>query len=236
MPVAGHRRGRAEPTLEVDGGGAEAGPRGSERKRLAGLRRGAVAEIPIGGKASPVLVAAVEEIEQHGAAHERHANVPDREATPALAQKSLNARASVQAEGRTAGQHHGVDALGGAVRFEQVGFPRARRAAAHVDGGDRGLLEDNDGYAGGETRVVGVSDQNAGDVGDEIALRHWASLAPRLGLHRSTVTAASLWGQITAPSHPSETGIGGLRKDANAPHLGAWSPTSPSSPRSLPAL
>src|SRR6266481_977064 len=85
------------------------------------------------------------------------------------------------------------------------------------------------------SRVPGVSDQNAGDVGDEITLRHWASFARRLGLHRSTVTAASLWDQITAPSHPSETGIGGLRKDANAPHLGAWPPTSPSSPRSLPA-
>src|SRR5215475_9254444 len=83
----------AEPSLEIDGGGAEAGPRGSERKRLAGLRGCAVAEIPIGGKASPVLVAAVEQIEQHGAAHERHANVPDREATPALAQESLNAPA-----------------------------------------------------------------------------------------------------------------------------------------------
>ncbi len=91
------------------------------------------------------------------------------------------------------------------MRFEQVGFARARRAAAHVDGGDRGLLEHNDGYPGGKTRVVGVSDQNAGDVGDEIALRHWASLAPRPRLHRSSVTAASLWDQITAPSHPSET-------------------------------
>src|SRR5262249_20342440 len=188
----------------------EACPGGSERKRLAGLRGGAVAQIPIGGKASPVLVAAVEQVEQHGAAHERHANIPDREATPAFAQKSLSARASVQAEGRAAGQHHGVDALGGAVRFEQVGFPCARRAAAHVDGGDRGLLEDDDGYAGSETRVVGVSDQNAGDVGDEIALRHTASLAPRPRLHRSSVTAASWWDQITAPSHPSETGLGGL--------------------------
>jgi hypothetical protein len=63
------------------------------------------------------------------------------------------------------------------VRFEQIGFPRARRAAAHVDRGDGRLLEHDGGYAGGETRILGVSDQDAGDVGDEIALRHAASLA-----------------------------------------------------------
>src|SRR2546425_345696 len=114
----------------------------------------------------------------NGAAHERHANVPDREATPALAQECLNARAGVQAEGGAAGQHHGIDALDGAVRFQQIGFSRARRAAAHVDRGHRRLLEHNGGHARGETRLVGVSDQDARDVGDEIALRHTASLAP----------------------------------------------------------
>ena len=116
-------------------------------------------------------VAAVEQIEQHGAAHERHANVPDREATPALAQESLNARASVQAEGRAAGQHHGIDALDGAVRFEQIGFTRARRAAAHIDRGDGRLFENDCRDAGSETRVMGVSDQDASDIRDEIA-RH----------------------------------------------------------------
>src|SRR5262249_52386707 len=91
-------------------------------------------------------------------------------------------------------------------RFEQVGFPRARRAAAHVDGGDGRLLEHDGGYAGGETRIVGVSDQDAGDVGDEIALRHAASLAPL------SVTAVRFWDQIAAPSHPSETATDGLRR------------------------
>src|SRR5262249_28349814 len=129
-----------------------------------------------------------------------------------------------------------VDALGGTVRFEQIGFPRARRAAAHVDGSDRRLLEDNDGYAGGEARVVGVPDQHARDIGDEIALRHTGSLASRLDFHRSSVTAASSRDKIPPPSHPTETEMGGLRKDANAPHLGACPPTSPSSPHSLPAL
>src|SRR5215510_1548549 len=179
VPIAGHRRSRAEPALEIDGGGAEAGAGGAERKRLAGARSGGVAEIAIGRKAPPVLVAAVEEVEQHSAAHDRHANVPDREATPALAQQSLNACPGVQAEGGAAGQHHGIDALDGAVRFEQIGFPRAGRAAAHVDRGHRRLLEHNGGHAGGETRLVGVSDPDARNVGDEIALRHTASPAPR---------------------------------------------------------
>src|SRR5262249_59216319 len=105
VPTGGPRRSRAEPALEIDGGGAEAGAGGAERKRLAGARSGGVAEIAIGRKAPPVLVAAVEEVEQHSAAHDRHANVPDREATPALAQQSLNACPGVQAEGRAAGQH-----------------------------------------------------------------------------------------------------------------------------------
>src|SRR6266566_2690785 len=50
VSIAGHRRGRAEPALEIDGGGAEAGAGGSERKRLAGARGGGVAEIAIGRK------------------------------------------------------------------------------------------------------------------------------------------------------------------------------------------
>src|SRR5262249_56892791 len=97
--------GRAEPALEIDGGGAEAGAGGSERKRLAGARGGGVAEIAIGRKASPVLVAAVEEVEQNGAAHDRHANVPDRQATPPLAQRPPTARAGVRAEDGSARQH-----------------------------------------------------------------------------------------------------------------------------------
>ena len=171
VAVARHGRGRAEPALEIDGGRAKAGPGGAEGKRLAGPGGGGVAEIPIGREAAPVLVATIEQVEQRGAANERHPDVSDREAAAALAQERLDARSGVQAEGRAAGQHHGVDALGGAMRLEQVGLARGRRAAADVDGRDGGLGEHDGRDTGGETGIVGLSDQNAGNVGDQISLR-----------------------------------------------------------------
>ena len=63
-------------------------------------------------------------------------------------------------------------ALGGAMRLEQVGLARGRRAAADVDSGDGRLGEHDGGDARRETGIVGLPDQNAGDVGDQISLRH----------------------------------------------------------------
>jgi hypothetical protein len=60
------------------------------------------------------------------------------------------------------------------VRLEQVGLTRARRTAAHVDGGDGRLFEDDGRHSGREPRVVGLSDQDAGHIGDEIACSHCA--------------------------------------------------------------
>ena len=45
-------------------------------------------------------------------------------------------------------------------------------AAAHVDRGDRGLVEHDRGDAGGEAGVLGMPDADTRDVGDEVALRH----------------------------------------------------------------
>jgi hypothetical protein len=136
---------------------------------------GGVAEIAVGRKASPILVAAVAEIEQHGPADQRNPNIADRKAAAALAQQGLHPGAGVQAESGAARQHDRVDALDGAVRLEQVGLARAGRAAADIDRGDRGLLEDDGGRARHQARVVGVSDQHARDVGDEVAQRHVSS-------------------------------------------------------------
>src|SRR5262249_54817521 len=122
VPVTRHCGSRAEPTLKVDGGGAEARAGGAERECVGSWRGGAVAEIAIGGEAAPVLAPAVEEIEHRRSANERHANVPDLETAPAFAQQSLYARAGVEAEGRATGEHHGIDALNCAVGLEQVGL------------------------------------------------------------------------------------------------------------------
>ena len=43
------------------------------------------------------------------------------------------------------------------------------RAAAHVGGGDRRLVEHDRGDAGGELRVLGIADREAGHVGDQVA-------------------------------------------------------------------
>ena len=45
----------------------------------------------------------------------------------------------------------------------------ARRAAAHVDGGDRGLIGQDHRRAGERHPVLGISDAKARDIGDEIA-------------------------------------------------------------------
>src|SRR5262245_58246056 len=99
VAVAGERGGRAQPALEVDGGGAETRPGGAEREGLARLGGGRVAEVAVGRKASPVLVATVEQIEQRGAANERHADVSDGETATALAQQRLDAGGGVETEG-----------------------------------------------------------------------------------------------------------------------------------------
>ena len=179
VPVAGHRGGRAEPALEVDRGGAEARPGGAEREVGTGGGRGGVTELTIGRKAAPILVAAIEQVEQHRAADDRNANVPDREAAALLAQPGLHAGRRVEPEGGAARQHHRVDALDRAVRLEQVGFARARGAAAHVDRRDRWLVEQDGGHPGGETGIVGVPDADAGHVGDEIAPRHSSVPIPK---------------------------------------------------------
>ena len=196
VAVAGHRGGRAESALEVDGGGAEARPGGTQGKDLAGARGGGVAEIPVGREAPPVLVAAIEQVEQRGPANERHSDISDRKAAAALAQEGLHARTGVKAEGRAAGQHHGVDALDGAMRLKQVRLARGRRAAAHVDSGHGRLLEHNGRDPRGEPRIIGLSDQNAGDVGDQISSwqgsprRVCMVRPPRTGSHANVVRLA----------------------------------------------
>jgi hypothetical protein len=55
------------------------------------------------------------------------------------------------------------------MRLKQVRLARGRRAAAHVDSGHGRLYEHNGGDPRGEPRIIGLSDQNAGDVGDQIS-------------------------------------------------------------------
>ena len=51
---------------------------------------------------------------------------------------------------------------------EQGAFAGAGAAAADVDRGHRGLVENDGGDAGRDRGVVGVADADAGDIGEEI--------------------------------------------------------------------
>ena len=59
-----------------------------------------------------------------------------------------HAAGGVEAERAAAREHDRVHALDGRGRIEQIGLARARRAAAHVDAGDRALLGQDHGAAG----------------------------------------------------------------------------------------
>ena len=57
-------RGGTRAAFEIDGGGAEARADAAEREVRGGARGGLIAEFPIGRITAPVLVAAIEQIEQ----------------------------------------------------------------------------------------------------------------------------------------------------------------------------
>jgi hypothetical protein len=66
--------------------------------------------------------------------------------------------------------------------FEQIGLAGGRRAAAHVDSRDGRLREHHGGDARGEPRIIGLTDQDAGDVGDQISMRQGSPRRECLGL------------------------------------------------------
>jgi hypothetical protein len=65
-------------------------------------------------------------------------------------------------------------------------------AAAHVDRGDGGGIENDCGHAGGERGVVGVADANAGNVGDEIFQRACPSGLHLAGPFSTDISAARI--------------------------------------------
>src|SRR5262249_56154435 len=82
--VRRHRRGRADAAFEVDRGGAEAGADAAEREAPTRRQRRGIAEVAIGRKASPVLVAARDQPEQDRARHNPHPPAPTPNSPPPL--------------------------------------------------------------------------------------------------------------------------------------------------------
>ncbi len=61
-----------------------------------------------------------------------------------------------------------VDLLHGVGEVEQRAFAGAGAAAAHVDRRHRRLVEHDRGDAGRQRGIVGVTDADAGNIGEEI--------------------------------------------------------------------
>ena len=86
---------------------------------------------------APVLVAAIEQVEQDRLRHDRHAHRTDGEADALLAQKTLHAGRSIEPEGRAAGQHQRMHFVDEAGIGQGLGFARAGTAAANIGRGAR---------------------------------------------------------------------------------------------------
>jgi threonine/homoserine/homoserine lactone efflux protein/glycine/D-amino acid oxidase-like deaminating enzyme len=163
------RRGRADAALEVGRGRAGAAADTAEgdgtRRRRGGCL---IAEVAIGREAAPGLVAAGEQVEDDGAGNDRHPHGADGETAAVFREPGADPAAGVEPEGRAAGEDHGVDGLHGLVGAQELGVAAARRAAAHIDGADGRLIEDDRGRAGGAGEVGGVADPEAWNVGDVV--------------------------------------------------------------------
>ena len=84
-------------------------------------------------KTAPALVAPIEQVEKHGAAHKGHPGLTNGKAAAPFMQIGLDASAGIEAERGAAGQEHGINALDRAMRLKKVGFAGAGRSATDVD-------------------------------------------------------------------------------------------------------
>ena len=134
---------------------------------------------------------------------------PMRVPRPCCAQERDRAAGGVEPEQRAAREQHGIDAGYRHLRVEQRGVAGAGRAAAGDAGGDVGGVEDDRGHAGGDARVLGIADTDAGDVGDEVERAQAFAPASR----------------IVLPTQIGATGVRGQRCRAMGPDPAPWGQT-----------
>ena len=220
--------GRAEPALEGCGGGAVAAADGAEREGLdgCGFRR-LPAELPVGGHAAPVLVAAVDEVEDDGLHRHGDVGAAELQAAALLAQIADGAAGRVETEQRAAAEQHGVDAGDGHLGLEQCRVARAGRPAARDAGGDVAAVEDDRRDPAGEARVMGIADADAGHVGDEVVrraqalARDWYSWPPR------QIAAADARGQRGGRMAAARRGPSAAETKGGSPEAASSSLTEP---------
>ena len=117
---------------------------------------------------APILVAAVEQIHDDRLRHDGHADIADRKTAARFAQPGLYAAGRIEAEGRAAGQHEGIDLADGHGRVEKIGVAAAGCPAEHAAGRGGRSVEDDGRDTGTERQVGGMADGNALDIGEKI--------------------------------------------------------------------
>ena len=209
--VARLRGGRAEPALQVDGRCAESRARVAEREVAAGIRRRRKAEIAIGRKAAPVLVAAVEQVEHDRARHDRHdargrsrSRGPARAATPAR-RSARRARRPSRPRARSR-------------RCAPRSRPAASRSMSRVPGAPPRTSPD---ATAGSSNTMAVTPE--------------ASLASSaLPTSRPGTSVIRLRMAHVRSHHRRVAGDAACRNRSRLHIRAAWPPTSPFSPHCLP--
>ncbi len=170
-------RRTAQPALQPAGTRPVTGTDIAQSEHPLGIRQGAQAQAPIGRTLAPGLIAAIAEIGEDGAGHDRHRERPHADAALARRQPRAHGPRGVQAERRPAGEHDRVDAVDQAGGVEQIGFGRARGATGSRHRGDGTARGENHGDARAHAPVFGVADRQSWNIGDEIeTTNHGASL------------------------------------------------------------
>ena len=140
----------------------------AKSRSIAPRRR--VAHVTIRREPPPVLVAAVDQVEQDCLRHDRHAHGADRDAATLLAQCGLHAPCGIEAECGTTRQHDGVHCLNGRVRRQQIRVTSTRRTTQHADRRHRWPIEHDHGNARTKQQVLDVANGYAGDIGQQVSL------------------------------------------------------------------
>jgi hypothetical protein len=160
-----------------------------------------VAQVAVGRVPPPILVAAIEKVEQDRTRHDRNPRRTDGIPAALLGEPCHDPARRIDAEGRAPAQGDRVDALDGAFGGEEISLPRAWRSTTDIDRSDRGLIEDHHRDAGGENAVLRLADGEAGYVGDEVA--HVAGL-----LHSGASRRAGEW---SCQSPADDQGVGAAK-------------------------
>ena len=117
--------------------------------------------------------------------HQRHQREARVVADAPRLQAFHHAVGRAQPVGAAAGEHDGVDGLGGHQRVEQLAFPGSGPAAAHVQTGAHAVRADKDRAARGSFGVFNLADAYVLDVVDGDFICHKLYLRRRMACNHN---------------------------------------------------